>query len=306
MTVLTRNCGLVFFRTTMADNPDKKDKQDDGSSMFHFRSYLHGGMSSLLTTLPTLVVFPIYKTIFRQQIHNSSLCQALAQLKKEGFPKLYRGVVPPLLQRTLTGTVLFGVQGTFHHQLSLQNVFPSSALPALAGLGTGVVEALVLTPYERIQNLLQNSQNDKKLPNMKSVLIELSKQRLASGYYRAFLPTAVRNALGSTLYFGLKGPIYDAMNAQGLPPLAASFASGTLVSWPITFVVFPMSVLVANMQKNLEGEVKGAMACWRILWEGRQQSVRQLYRGGSLVILRSCISWGVTTALYDWQQRQLD
>lgn len=290
----------------MADNPDsKKDKQADGSSMPHFHSYLYGGMSSLLTTLPTLVVFPIYKTIFRQQIHNSSIRQALAQLKREGLVKLYRGVVPPLLQRTLTGTVLFGVQDTLHHQLSLQNVFPSSALPALAGLGTGLVEALVLTPYERIQNLLQNSQNDQKLPNMKSVLVELNKQRPATGYYRAFLPTAVRNALGSTLYFGLKGPIYDAMHAQGLPPLVASFASGTLVSWPITFVVFPISVLVANMQKSF-GEVKGAMACWRILWEGRQQSVRQLYRGGSLVILRSCISWGVATALYDWQQRQLD
>lgn len=291
----------------MADHPNSKaDKQADGSSMSHFHSYVHGGMSSLLSTLPTLVVFPIYKTIFRQQIHNSSIRQAVAQLKKEGYRKLYRGVVPPLIQRTLTGTVLFGVQGTFLHQLASQTVFPSSALPALAGLGTGVVEALVLTPYERIQNLLQNSQNDQKLPNMKSVLMELNKQRPASGYYRAFLPIAVRNALGSTLYFGLKGPIYDAMHAQGLPPLVASFASGTLASWPITFVVFPMSVLVANMQKNLEGEVKGMMAYWRILWEGRQQSVRQLYRGGSLVILRSCISWGVTTALYDWQQRQLD
>lgn len=231
----------------MADNPDsKKDQQADGSLMSHFRSYLHGGMSSLLTTLPTLVVFPIYKTIFRQQIHNSSIRQALAQLKKEGLPKLYRGAVPPLLQRTLNGTVLFGVQDTFHHQLSLQNVFPSSALPALAGLGTGVVEALVLTPCERIQNLLQNSQNDQKLPKIKSVFVELGKQRLASGYYRAFLPTVVRNAVGSMLYFGLKGPIFDAMHSQGLPPLVASFASGTLASWPITFVVFPMSVLVAN------------------------------------------------------------
>lgn len=291
----------------MADNSDsKKDKQADGSSMSHFRSYLHGGMSSLLTTLPTLIVFPIYKTVFRQQIHNSSIRQALAQLKKEGLPKLYRGVVPPLLQRTLTGTVLFGVQGTLHHQLSLQNVFPSSALPALAGLGTGVIEALVLTPFERIQNLLQNSHNDQKLPKNKSVLVELRKQRLASGYYRAFLPTVVRNALGSTLYFGLKGPIYDAVHAQGLPPLLASFTSGTLASWPITFLVYPLSVLVANMQKDLQGEVKGVMACWRILWEGRQQSLRQLYRGGSLVVLRSCISWGVTTALYDWQQRQLE
>ncbi|CAF99098.1 unnamed protein product [Tetraodon nigroviridis] len=255
----------------MAGNPDSNGDKADGSSVTHFRSYLHGGMSSLLTTVPTIVVFPVYKTVFRQQTNNSSICQALRQMKKEGLPKLYRGVVPPILQRTLTGTVLFGVQDTFHHQLSLLNVFPRPALPALAGLGTGVVEALVLTPFERVQNLLQNNQNDRKLPNIRRVLAELNKQGPALGFYRAFLPTAVRNALGSTLYFGLKGPIYDAVHAQGLPPLVASFASGTLASWPITFVVFPMSVLVANMQKHVEGEAKSAMACWGILWKDRQR-----------------------------------
>lgn len=291
----------------MAGHPDcKKDKQAGDCSKPLFTNYWHGGTSGLLTTLPTLVVFPVYKTIFRQQIYNASIRRAVVELKKEGLPKLYRGVLMPLLQRTLNSTVLFGVQDTFHHQLTLssQTVFPSYALPALAGLPTGVVEALVLTPLERIQNLLQNNQNDKSLPKIRSVLVELNNHRLATGYYRAFVPIVVRNALGSTLYFGMKGPIYDAMHAQGLPPVVASFASGTLSSWPITLIVFPMSVLVANMQKNLEGEVKGAMASWRILWDSRKHSVYQLYRGGSLVILRSCISWGVTTALYDWQQRR--
>lgn len=291
----------------MAGNPDyKKDKQAADCSKPLFTNFLHGGTSGLLTTLPTLVVFPVYKTIFRQQIYNASICHTVAHLKMEGLLKLYRGVLPPLLQRTLNSTVLFGVQGTLHRQLttSSQTVLPSYALPALAGLATGVVEALVLTPFERIQNLLQNNQNDKSLPKMRSILFELNNHRLATGYYRAFVPIVVRNALGSTLYFGMKEPIYDAMHAQGLPPVVASFASGTLSSWPITLIVFPMSVLVANMQKNLEGEVKGAMACWRILWDSRKHSVRQLYRGGSLVILRSCISWGVTTALYDWQQRR--
>lgn len=289
----------------MAKNPaSKKNDETDGGLMAHF---LHGGMSSFLSTLPTLIIFPVYKTIFRQQIHNSSIRQAVSQLRKEGLLRLYRGVAPPLLQRTLNGTLLFGVHGTIHHQLTLssQKVFPSSALPALAGLPTGVVEAVCLTPLERVQNLLQNSQNDKNLPRLKSVLVEMSARinHPASGYYRGFLPIAVRNALGSMLYFGLKGPIYDTMHAQGLPRLVASFSSGMLASCPIAFAVYPMSVLVANMQKNLEGDVRGPTACWRMLWAERQGSLRQLYRGGSLVILRSCISWGITTALFDYQQR---
>lgn len=290
----------------MAEIPDcKKDNQLDGGSLSLFTSYFRGAISGALTTL---LFFPVYKTINRQQIHNSTIRQAVAQLKMEGLPKLYRGVVPPFLQRTLNSTVLFGVHETFLQKLTLSSgaAFPSHTLSALAGLATGVVEALVFTPLERVQNLLQNSQNYKKLPTLRSVLFELHNQKLASGYYRAFVPMMGRNALGSALFFGMKGPIHDAVQAQGLHPVIASFTSGTLASWPVTFLVYPISTLVANMQKRLEGEGNGARACWRVLWEDRQHSVYQLYRGGSLVVLRSCISWGVTTALYDWQQSRQD
>uniref|UniRef100_A0A665TVN9 Solute carrier family 25 member 53 n=1 Tax=Echeneis naucrates TaxID=173247 RepID=A0A665TVN9_ECHNA len=274
-------------------------------SVVHLQSYLHGGTSSLLSTIPTLVVFPVYKTVFRQQIHNSTVHRAVGQLYKEGPVKLYRGVVPPLLMRTLNGTLLFGLQDTLLRQTSLtsQTVIPTSALPALAGFGAGLVEAVVFTPFERVQNVLQNGQNDHQLPTLRSILVRLRSQRLALGYYRAFMPIAARNALGSSLYFGLKGPACSAVAGQGLPPVASSFVSGTLTSMAISLALYPLSVLVANMQAHVGGETKGVMACWRMLWESWQQSVALLYRGASLVILRSCITWGITTAIYDRQQK---
>lgn len=285
----------------------KQDEEGLGGSMHRFHSYLHGGTSSLLSTLPTLIVFPVYKTIFRQQIHNSAVRQAVAQLYKEGPLKLYRGVVPPLLMRTLNGTLLFGIQDSVLQRLSLssQHIFPGHALPALAGFAAGMVEAVVLTPFERIQNILQNSQNDRPLPTLKSVLVKLKTQRLALGYYRAFLPITFRNTMGSALYFGLKQPMYAAVTGQGLSPVACSFISATLTSMVISLALYPSSVLVANMQAQVEGEAKGVMASWRMLWRSRQRSVTLLYRGGSLVILRSCITWGITTAIYDWQQNHL-
>lgn len=271
--------------------------------MARFHSYLHGGTSSLLSTLPTLVVFPVYKTVFRQQIHNTPVLQAVGQLYKEGPVKLYRGVAPPLVMRTLNGTLLFGLQDTLLHQLSLSSQNVTSAQPALAGFGAGLVEAVVFTPFERVQNVLQNGQNDRHLPTLKSVLVRLNAQRLASGYYRAFLPITARNAVGSALYFGLKGPMCAVVAGQGLSPVVSSFISGTLTSMAISLALYPVSVLVANMQAQVGGDVKGVTACWRMLWSSRQRSVTLLYRGGSLVILRSCISWGITTAIYDRQQK---
>lgn len=270
--------------------------------MVRFHSYLHGGTSALLSTLPTLIVFPVYKTVFRQQIHNTSVHQAVGQLCNEGPVKLYRGVAPPLLMRTLNGTLLFGLQDTLLHQFSLSSQSVISA-PALAGFGAGMVEAVVFTPFERVQNVLQNGQNDSRLPTLKSVLVQLKAQGLGLGYYRGFLPILTRNALGSSLYFGLKGPMCAAVAGQGLPPLFSSFLSGTMSSMAISLALYPMSVLVANMQAQVGGEVKGVVACWRALWTSRERSVALLYRGGSLVILRSCITWGIITAMYDRQQK---
>ncbi|XP_030251447.1 solute carrier family 25 member 53-like [Sparus aurata] len=288
----------------MTGSPDhKQDEEGHRDPLARFHSYLHGGTSSLLSTLPTLVVFPVYKTVFRQQIHNTPVLQAVGQLYKEGPVKLYRGVAPPLVMRTLNGTLLFGLQDTLLHQLSLSSQNVTSAQPALAGFGAGLVEAVVFTPFERVQNVLQNGQNDRHLPTLKSVLVRLNAQRLASGYYRAFLPITARNAVGSALYFGLKGPMCAVVAGQGLSPVVSSFISGTLTSMAISLALYPVSVLVANMQAQVGGDVKGVTACWRMLWSSRQRSVTLLYRGGSLVILRSCITWGITTAIYDRQQK---
>ncbi|KAJ8254906.1 hypothetical protein GJAV_G00198700, partial [Gymnothorax javanicus] len=178
------------------------------------RSYLHGGTSSLLSTVTTLVTFPVYKTVFRQQLHSTLLRETLAQLHREGPRKLYRGVAPPLLARTLHGTLLFGLQDTLLHQLSSSRAGDSAplvSLQVLAGVGTGVVEALVFTPFERVQNVLQNGGNDRRLPTLRSVLLRLRGESLAAGFYRAAVPVLARNTLGNSLYFGLKDPMRNAL-----------------------------------------------------------------------------------------------
>ncbi|KAJ8014980.1 hypothetical protein DPEC_G00021400 [Dallia pectoralis] len=263
--------------------------------------FLYGATAGFL---PTIITFPIYKTVFRQQLHSSLIRQAIDQLRKEGFLKLYRGVAPPLLMRTFNGTLLFGVNGFFLNLLSSSSstLIPLCVLPAVAGLGTGVVEALVFTPFERVQNVLQNGGNDPSLPSMKSVLARLRTETLGGGFYRAFIPILARNAMGSCIYFGLKDPISAALAEKGLPPMASSFLSGIVNSFMISIPLYPLSVLTANMQAAVVGDAArvGVRDSWKLLWEGRlNRSVRLLYRGGSLVIFRSCISWGITTAIYD-------
>uniref|UniRef100_A0A8C9RMW0 Solute carrier family 25 member 53 n=1 Tax=Scleropages formosus TaxID=113540 RepID=A0A8C9RMW0_SCLFO len=270
-------------------------------------SYLHGGTSSLLSTLTTLITFPVYKTVFRQQLHSTLVREAVGQLYREGPRKLYRGVVPPLLVKTLHGTLLFGLQDTLVHQLSSVGacLLPPFLLPALAGLGTGVAEALVFTPFERVQNVLQNSGNDRSLPTLRSVLSRLRSKTLAAGFYRALLPILIRNALGNSIYFGLKDPMRSILTEHGVSPGASSFLSGVVNSVVISLPLYPLSVLVANMQAQVGGKAQGAWRSSLTLWHCRQRSLTLLYRGGSLVIFRSCLTWGITTAIYDRLERHM-
>ncbi|KAF7707159.1 hypothetical protein HF521_018377 [Silurus meridionalis] len=190
--------------------PPKSDIQQNHAESFgkhvvsepgiSFQSYMHGGVFSLICTITT---FPVYKTVFRQQLHSTLIHETVLQLYNEGLLKLYRGVVPPLLMKTLQGTMVFGFQNTLQKQLSplAESYIPRAMLPALAGLrlGTGVVESLLFTPFERAQSILQNSGNDHTLPTLSNIMARMSSETLAKGWYRAFLPTLTRNALGNGL-----------------------------------------------------------------------------------------------------------
>lgn len=270
-----------------------------------FRSYLLGGTSTLLSSLTTIATFPLYKTVFRQQLHNTTVREAGAQLYNEGLWKLYRGVAPPLLVRTLQGTLIFGIQDTLycHSSRLVEGHLPTQVLQTVAGVGTGVVEALVFAPFERVQNVLQNSRNNHL--TLRRVLVCLSSEPLSHGFYRALLPMIARNAIGNGIYFGLKDPVRDTLGQQGLPRLASSFVSGLMTSLVISLPFYPLSVLVANMQADVgqENARSGLRASAQKLWVARERSVAQLYRGGSMVILRSCVSWGITTAIYDQLKR---
>ncbi|XP_043830698.1 solute carrier family 25 member 53 [Dromiciops gliroides] len=267
------------------------------------RSYSLGAISSFLSTF---VTFPIYKAVFRQQIHAVSVPEAVHQLQQEGLHRFYRGIYPPLLAKTLQGTLLFGI-----HDNLLQALSPTGSSRLwhhwVAGFLSGAVEAVVLTPFERVQNVLQDGRKDARFPSTSSILREFHSyglwERLAMGYYRGFLPVLLRNSLGSALYFSFKDPIRDGLAEQGLPCWVPALVAGSVNGTLTCLLLYPLSVLVANMQSQVGWqEAPGLRASAQAVWEDRGRKLLLIYRGGSLVILRSCVTWGLTTAIHDFLQ----
>lgn len=79
-----------------------------------WREYVSGAGSGALAITLT---FPINKTMFRQQIHNISPKEAIAQLRKEGSFHLYRGIMSPLMMKVLSHSVMFGSYTQYLHIL---------------------------------------------------------------------------------------------------------------------------------------------------------------------------------------------
>ncbi|XP_043909896.1 solute carrier family 25 member 53 [Protopterus annectens] len=281
--------------------PTSHNENSLSQALPHSSSYAFGAVSGFLSTI---VTFPIYKTIFRQQIHTSKIREAVNQLRLEGFVKFYRGLLPPLLSKTVQGTVLFGIHDSVFNWMS--SGIPERHLVrnrCIAGFISGCVEAVLLVPFERVQNILQDSRKDTRFPNIQSICREFNsyslEERIRSGYYRGFFPILLRNGMGSALYFTFKDPIQGTLSQWGLPSGFPAFVSGSMNGVLVCLILYPLSVLIANMQSQVGREMKGVRDSISFTWESREKKVTLLYRGGSLIILRSCLTWGLTTVIYE-------
>ena len=132
-----------------------------------WREYAGGGVAAVVNIA---VTFPINKTMFRQMVHAIPVHAAVKQLYHEGAIRLYRGALPPLGQQAVTRSLMFGNYALFTRKIreSNPNIDPIAILASAAFLA-GCTEAL-LTPFERVQVLLQDSKQHANYANTADAL----------------------------------------------------------------------------------------------------------------------------------------
>ena len=146
------------------------------------------------------VTFPINKAIFRQQLHGISGRRAIRQLRKDGLHYLYRGLLPPLLQKTMSLSVMFGMY--FHCQDVLKENFPNLAtVPnhAISAMMAGTLEASFM-PFERIQTLMQHREFHNRFANTPEAFRHLWSFGLKE-YYRGLSLIIWRNGPSNVAFF---------------------------------------------------------------------------------------------------------
>ena len=146
-----------------------------------WREYAAGWGSGIINISLT---FPVNKTMFRQQLHGISAWDAASQLRAEGILCLYRGILPPLMQKSATTALMFGSFEQYKRALIDKQISVSSSV-VLAAFGAGCTEA-VLTPFERIQTLMLDHSWEGKFRNTPHAFVSLSQYGVRE-YYRGFV-----------------------------------------------------------------------------------------------------------------------
>ena len=136
-------------------------------------------------------------------LYNLPTSKAFDQLLREGPSLLFRGLLPPLCQKTISSSIMFGSYHYYSHSLcrEFSNLPPQLCKSTGAALA-GCTEAL-LTPLERLQTILQDKKY-KNLQNTGHAVRHIWRNYGVLEFYRGWSAVIVRNSVTNVLFFGAR------------------------------------------------------------------------------------------------------
>lgn len=250
-----------------------------------------------------VVTFPIQKVLFRQQLHGVLATEAVRQLQSDGLRNLYRGLLPPLLQKTTTVAIMFGLYEDFSRVLLDQagnSGVPELVTRSFAAAMAGTAEA-ILTPFERVQTLLQDHRHHGRFNNTVHTFRTLVTEYGVKECYRGLVPILLRNGPSNVLFFGLRGPIKEQLPeaTSRAGHLVNDFVCGGLLGAGLGIMFYPLNVVKSRAQSQVGGAFRPCSEVLLTVWRERGGSLAKLFRGAHLNYHRSLLSWGIINATYE-------
>ena len=270
------------------------------------KEYVSGGAAAVTNIALT---FPLNKTSFRQMVHGTSITYVIRQLYNEGIIRLYRGSLPILGQQAIARGIMFGNYALFTRQIkqTLPNMNSSTVLTSAAFMA-GCTEAL-LTPFERVQVLLQDSKQHENYRNTTDALRKLNLRYGVSEFFRGTTAIIFRNGTSNVAFFYAKQlskdhiPVYNEIqgnskNDTRYKAICADFLTGAVIGAGVSTLFYPVNVVKTHMQLKVGGSfLKFRSVITQVL---RERGIRGLWHGVHVNYSRSFLSWGVINSTYEF------
>lgn len=152
---MTESDGSKLYASDLILGPHNKFKT------FDWKTFACGWAAAFVNIT---ITYPIYKTIFRQMLHGISIAPAFHQIRNEGWFYLYRGVLPPLAQKTVSLSLMFGCYDATKRKLINNFQIDEYVARLIGGAAAGSAEACLL-PFERVQTLLADAKFHSRFKN---------------------------------------------------------------------------------------------------------------------------------------------
>ncbi|XP_068628334.1 mitochondrial nicotinamide adenine dinucleotide transporter SLC25A51 [Battus philenor] len=262
----------------------------------HWKEFVCGGGSAFCNIL---ISYPLNKLIFRQMMHGVEATLALNQLQKEGLAFLYRGMLPPLLQRSMSMSLMFGVydeclQPLLHHQIN-----PYVA-KSIAGIVAGCFEA-TLMPFERLQTLLIHPKYHKEFKNTAHAGSYIARHYGIKEFYRGLVPILFRNGPSNALFFIIRDEVQLRLPRQEyiVYDSIQNFLAGASIGAFLSTLFYPLNVIKIAMQCELGTPHRTIVYEFNYILRKRGSKFGNFYHGALLNISRAFLSWGIINASYE-------
>lgn len=232
-------------------------------------------------------------------LHGVKVSSAYEQLHTEGIRYLYRGILPPLFQKSFSLAIMFGVYEEVRRPLVERGTNKYLA-KAAAGMASGTVEC-VLVPFERIQTLLQDSAYHYRFRNMFHAFKEIGVRYGFREYYRGLVPILLRNGPSNVFFFIIRDELQSRISTSDnfFQRTFHQFLCGAFIGVFLSSLFFPINVAKVTIQSQLGGEFQNYFKVLNGIYTERGRKLRYMYHGVHTNCARAFISWGVVNAAYE-------
>lgn len=268
--------------------------------------FLAGGIAG---TSEILIMYPldVVKTRFQLQSgqsgqHYSSVFDCFKRIiKEEGFGRLYRGIIPPIMMEAPKRAIKFAANeqyGSLYKNLNLSGPL----VPVLTGISAGCTEAFIVVPFDLVKIRLQDKASAGKYLNTIDCVRKVVKHEGILAFYKGLESTLWRHGVWSGIYFGCIANIKTSSSMNFLKEnyklndLQVNFIAGLMGGTLGTLGNTPFDVLKTRIQNN----VVTGFALPGIVQIARQEGIRSLWKGFVPKVMRLGPGGGIMLVMYDY------
>ncbi|KAG1335106.1 mitochondrial arginine transporter BAC2 [Cocos nucifera] len=239
----------------------------------------------------------------------------------EGPTALYRGMAAPLASVTFQNAMVFQVFAVLSRAFDANNMNepPSYRSVALAGVGTGAIQTLLLSPVELVKIQLQLRMIGNKhhgSPHLGPVGMakEILRKQGIRGLYRGLSITVLRDAPSHGVYFWTyeyaREQLHPGCRKSGQETLGTMLVAGGLAGVASWVCCYPLDVVKSRLQAQSERQGGQPPPKYRGIADCLRKSVQEegfsvLWRGLGTAVTRAFVVNGAIFSAYELALRYL-